>query len=69
MKASQARDMAIAGRGDLKDVLADITDRAGDGYLTLTYYGDIGDAEVKTLRELGYTIHWNGACLWWEVSW
>lgn len=29
---------------------------------------EISDLQVEILREAGYTVHWNRACLWYEVS-
>lgn len=29
---------------------------------------EISDAQVEILRENGYTVTWNRACLWYEVS-
>lgn len=36
--------------------------RDGDGH-------SLGDDEENFLEKLGYDLSWNGACLWYEVSW
>lgn len=45
----------------------------GESYSTFSHRGneeedEISDVQVAILREAGYTVEWDRACLWYEVS-
>lgn len=49
-----------------------IFDAAANGKLRCNVYTGgkhMEPWEFKRLRELGYRVEWNGACLWYEVRW
>ena len=45
----------------------------GESYVPFDHRGcdeddEISEVQVAILREAGYTVEWNRACLWYEVS-
>lgn len=60
---------------DMSDIYAKIRSYAEDGesYVPFNHRGcaeedEITDVQVAILREQGYTVTWERACLWYEVS-
>lgn len=60
---------------DMSDIYSKIKRYAQDGGKEVYFNhrgneqeDEISDVQVAILREAGYTVEWNRACLWFEVS-
>lgn len=60
---------------DMSDIYDKIKRNAEDGesYIIFHHRGcekedEISDVQVTILRDAGYTVEWERACLWYEVS-
>lgn len=54
---------------DMTEIYAKIRDWAAQGSSEVYINQDEAtDVQIEKLCEDGYTVHWNRACLWWEVS-
>lgn len=60
---------------DMSDIYSKIKRYAQDGEKEVYFNhrgneqeDEISDVQVAILREAGYTVEWNRACLWFEVS-
>lgn len=60
---------------DMSDIYWKIKSYARDGEKEVLFNhrgnaeeDEISDVQVAILREQGYTVNWNRACLWYEVS-
>lgn len=76
MTAQEAKSLYLKGKKATPEVLERINNSIKDAiktdcntiYLSFDEYGNSYD-DVDWLKEYGYSIMRNGACLWWEVSW
>lgn len=78
MKILSAQDAAKLSEGNYEEttmfleIISKIENAAMHGDREITYYtaGEhLPDREVEMIRNLGYSIYWNGPCLWYEISW
>lgn len=76
MTAQQAKKLSEVHKKPTPDVLERINNlvknailnECSEIHLDFQEYGH-GYDDVEWLKEYGYSIIRNGACLWWEVSW
>lgn len=66
---------SLDNKMDMSYIYSKIRNAAEDGE-TKVYFDhrgsedddEISDTQVEILREQGYAVHWERACLWYEVS-
>lgn len=73
--AKEARQLSLEGQPEnelMAGLEACVRSAIAVGDTSCNYFTDghhLSDAEIDYVRGLGYTIYWNGPCLWYEVSW
>lgn len=70
LTAKEARSLTTDNNEGVQAALEIIKKEALKGNASANIYQGVMEHEdVPLLRELGYYVSWNRACLWWEVSW